>query len=439
MQSIRVIQDIVLRGVIGALIDGIMACVALALLFFYSTELAAIVVIAFSVIGIANYAFYSLIRQKTEVQLAAAAKEQTFLMETIRAVTAIKLLGKEIERESTWKNMFIRSTNMSMEVSRIQIKLNVIQNIIEGAQYTAIVYFSAKMIIEAKGFSVGMMMAFLSYRQTFVNGANAFIYQFNQMRLVRLHVERLGDIITQEPEEISDCSISPRIDGDVRFKNVSFRYGATDTNVLLDINMHIKRGEFVAIVGASGCGKSTLLKLLVGLYIPTSGEIEIDGTLASAEKWRAWRKSIGIVGQDDRLFSGSISENIAVFDANIDMERVIESAKSAQIHDEILLKPMQYQTLIGDMGAALSGGQKQRILLARSIYRNPRLLILDEGTANLDRNSETLIADYVSSLNITRIVVAHRPALVERADRVFNLANGKILEVSKSDIVQSIP
>jgi ATP-binding cassette subfamily B protein RaxB len=203
--------------------------------------------------------------------------------------------------------------------------------------------------------------------------------------------------------------------------------------------MHIKRGEFVAIVGASGCGKSTLLKLLVGLYIPTSGEIEIDGTLASAEKWRAWRKSIGIVGQDDRLFSGSISENIAVFDANIDMERVIESAKSAQIHDEILLKPMQYQTLIGDMGAALSGGQKQRILLARSIYRNPRLLILDEGTANLDRNSETLIADYVSSLNITRIVVAHRPALVERADRVFNLANGKILEVSKSDIVQSIP
>ena len=165
---------------------------------------------------------------------------------------------------------------------------------------------------------------------------------------------------------------------------------------------------------------------MLGLNRPTDGAIELDGYAATPERWRSWRTFAGVVAQDDRLLSGTIADNIACFDPDLDMTRVQIAATAAQVHHDILRAPMQYMTLVGDMGSTMSGGQRQRVLLARALYRNPKILFLDEGTANLDEKNEEMIADLIAQMPITRIVVAHRPALIRRAGKVYEVGGRKI-------------
>jgi ATP-binding cassette subfamily B protein RaxB len=196
--------------------------------------------------------------------------------------------------------------------------------------------------------------------------------------------------------------------------------------------MTIEAGETVAITGQSGEGKTTLLKLLLGLETPTSGEVLYDGTNLSGIARSHFIDHIATVMQDDTLLSGTIAENIAFFDDHLDFERIEASAKAACIHEEIEAMPMRYASLIGDMGSALSGGQKQRIMIARALYKNPGILFMDEGTSQLDIKVERAINDNLSKLNITRVIVAHRPDTLRIADRVLKLTNGKLAELTVS-------
>jgi len=187
------------------------------------------------------------------------------------------------------------------------------------------------------------------------------------------------------------------------------------------INLTIQAEDFVAITGPSGGGKTTLLKLILGLYEPSEGEILIDGKPLTKSTRLPWRKHIGVVMQDDQLLSGSIADNISFFDPQIDMEKVHKASMLAQIHHEIMAMPMNYMSMIGDMGSALSGGQKQRILIARALYQDPKVLFLDEGTANLDEKTECEIVNIISQLPLTRVIIAHRPAFINKANQVFEI------------------
>jgi ATP-binding cassette subfamily B protein RaxB len=203
---------------------------------------------------------------------------------------------------------------------------------------------------------------------------------------------------------------------------VSYRYAETETFVLEDISFVVEPGEFVTIMGPSGGGKTTLIKIMLGLLEATRGEVLIDGIPISTMGPRAFREQIAAVMQEDQLLSGSIADNICFFDTCFDQQRMIECAKSAGIHGEIMAMPMTYNSLIGDMGSSLSGGQKQRVILARALYRRPRILFLDEGTAHLDITNEKHINDSLRRLEITRISVAHRPEISSGADRVLHIA-----------------
>ena len=427
--AVQPIQQAITQGLVSAIIDGAMAFIAAGILFFYSVLLGAIVLAAVVLHLALVFALYPGMRHRMEEEILARAKEQSHLMETIRAATTIKLMGREADRESAWRNLNADVTNAGVSVGKYQISLALIQTLITGLVHVITIYIGARLILTGQGFSVGMLFAFLSFRQTFNERAIGFINQLVQFRLLGLHLDRLSDIVTAAPEAETVRMQSLDVKGDIRVRDLSFRYGAADNFVLQDINLDVAAGDFVAITGPSGGGKTTLLKLLLGLHKATAGTIDLDGNRADAELWRAWRKHVGVVAQDDRLLSGTIADNIAFFDPDLDMARVQAAAMAAQVHDDIMRQPMQYLGLVGDMGSTLSGGQRQRVLLARALYGQPRVLFLDEGTANLDEATEEAIADLIEQLPITRIIVAHRPALLRRAKRVFVVKDRQLSEM----------
>ena len=428
--AVQPIQQAVTRGVVSALIDGAMAFIAAGLLLFYSVLLGVLSIFAALLHLALVFVLFPAMRYRMEEEIIARAKEQSHLMETVRAATTVKLMGREYEREGAWRNLYAEVTNAGIAVGKCQISMTFIQTLITGLTYALVVYFGAHLVLAGQGFSAGMLFAFLSFRQTFNDRATGFIGQLVQFRLMGLHLNRLADIITTAPEAdfVRTCNLD--VKGAIKVRDLAFRYGAADQHVLRDIRLDVAAGDFVAIMGPSGAGKTTLLKLLLGLYHPTSGTIQLDGHLTDPELWRAWRARVGIVAQDDRLLSGTIADNIAFFDPDLDMAKVHGAARLARVHDDIMRTPMQYLGLVGDMGSTLSGGQRQRVLLARALYRNPRIIFLDEGTANLDEATEEAIADLIESLPITRIVVAHRPALLRRANRILLLKDGQLGEIN---------
>ena len=412
----------------AVLIDGVMAVIALVIMFIYSPLLTVISLLALLVTLLITLSFYPIIRRRTEEQIQTRAQEQTHLLQSIRAAMTIKVMGREAEREGQWRNIFADTVNASFSLGKFQIVQRTLQTVIAGLVTVIIIFLAGRMILAAQGFSVGMLFAYLSFRQTFSDRVIALINQVFQFRLLGLHLERIGDIAHAETDCTEDAVLDPVGEGRIDFCDVSFRYGESDRLVLDQVSLRIEPGDFLAVTGPSGGGKTTLLKLMLGLYAPSSGSIRIDGLPADGVRWRAWRGRVGVVAQDDQLLSGTLADNIAFFDPGLDMDRVKSAAQMAHIHDEIMSMPMGYLSLVGDMGSILSGGQRQRILLARALYRNPDILLLDEGTANLDQDTERNIADLIASLPITRVVVAHRPALIARAKRVVTVFDGRLVE-----------
>jgi ATP-binding cassette subfamily B protein RaxB len=429
IQSTKAIQEAITQGTISAVIDGGMAVLAGAILFLYAPTLAFAVLVSVLLLIAINLLFFPVIRHRTREMIMASAAEQSHVMESVRAITTIKLLGRESERESAWRNLYSKSFNAAISLGRMQISLTLIQNLVVGGQMILITYLGAKNVMEARGLSVGMLVAFLAFRQTFTDRALSLISKAFQLRMLGLHIDRLGDIVAQEAETGRSDFPQNTVNGGISMRDVAFRYSDAGAWILRDVNLTIEPGDFVAIVGPSGGGKTTLLKVMLGLHRPESGHVMLDGSTTNDAIWRGWRSQVGVVAQDDKLLAGTLADNIAFFDPDIDMGLVHEAAKCAQIHADIIKMPMGYLTLVGDMGSTLSGGQRQRILLARALYRQPKVLVLDEGTANLDPETEETIANLVEGMPITRIVVAHRPALIQKAKRVFRAENGSIREL----------
>jgi len=254
-----------------------------------------------------------------------------------------------------------------------------------------------------------------------------------ELKMLGLHTQRVSDIALATPEAVDelDWPTQEPLHGQIEVKNVSFRHGPADPYILHDLSFTIGVGESVAIVGPSGCGKTTLVKLILGLVQPSEGSIEVDGVPLSRVGLSNYRRGVASVMQEDQLFAGSIGENIAFFDAAPDFRRIEASAALAAIHDDIVAMPMQYNTLVGDMGTVLSGGQKQRVLLARALYRQPRILVLDEATSHLDLAHEAKVNAAIRDLKLTRIIVAHRPETIASADRVVALGTEKLSVVAR--------
>lgn len=274
-----------------------------------------------------------------------------------------------------------------------------------------------------------MVYAYLAYKGQFLGSAASLVDQAISFKMLNLHLERLSDIaLTKEDTGFQQhTSNDAELRGRIELRDIRYRYSPSDPLVLDGVNLVVEPGDHIAITGPSGGGKSTLMKIILGLVEPESGEILIDGQPLARFGYHNYRRQVGAVAQDDHLFAGTLADNIALFDEAPDMEQIIASAKAAAIHDDIAKMPMQYETLVGDMGSTLSGGQKQRVLTARALYRQPRLLVIDEGTSHLDSELEAAVNAAIGQLGITRIIVAHRKETIMTASRRFAL-HTKVLQ-----------
>lgn len=429
--SIQTVKDLLTTGLIETLVDGIMAIGLLIMMFIYSPILAFIVIIAVSLYTIIRLLLYRHFRQLNEENLVANALQNSNFMETVRAIQSIKLFGNETQRQTVWQNYYADEINTGIKIGKLKISFQFINGLIFGLENIIVIYLAATQVIDSL-MTIGMLYAFMSYKQQFSDKASALVNKVIQFKMLSLHMERLGDIILSKQEKHLESNRElADVKGEILLENISFKYSESEPWILNNLNMKIIPGESTAIVGPSGCGKTTLMKLMLGLIKPSSGQVNIDGCEINQIGLKTYRSLVGTVMQSDQLLSGSIADNICFFEPDFDQEWIEKCAKMAAIHNDIISMPMSYHTLIGDMGSSLSGGQKQRLLLARALYKKPKVLFLDEATSNLDVGLESIVNETVKKLNITRIIIAHRPETIAMADKCFLLKNGKISEIVK--------
>jgi len=420
--SIGPIRNQIAEGLIAAVIDGLMALITLVVIFIYSAQLALVALLALFLYGLVRFALYRWLFRLSEAVIESGAKETSTFIETIRAIQTVKLFNRESEREGLWLNRYADVINANIRLGRAQISFRTINDAIFGAENIVTVYLAALLVLD-NHMTVGMVFAFMAYKTNFVSKSVMLVEEILEFRILELHLGRISDIALTPLERGHDLPPSyPReFEGEIELRNVSFRYSETDPYVLESVNLRVEAGQFVTIMGPSGGGKTTLIKIMLGLLEPTSGEVLIDGIPLSKIGPKAYREHVAAVMQDDQLLSGSIADNISFFDPTFDDDRMVACAQMAGIHDEIMAMPMSYNTLIGDMGSSLSGGQKQRVLLARALYRQPKILFLDEGTAHLDTEKERYINESLRNLAITRISVAHRPDIASGTDKILRI------------------
>ena len=440
MSSVQAIQHTLTTSFVEALIDGLMAIVTFTLMLVYSWKLALITLLAVALYFGIRLVAYRPLRDGTEQQLVAVAKQQTHLLESLRGMQSVKVAGAEGLRRATYDNLMVDTVNHEIRLARMGLGFNSASQLVFGIERIAVIWIGALLAL-SNVFSVGMLIAYLAYKDQFAQRMAALIDKVIEFRMLRLHGERLADIVLTEPE---DAEARPETgapsDTRIQVENLGFRYAAGEPWVLKDCSLTIEPGESVAIVGASGCGKTTLVKLLLGLLKPNEGNIRVGGQDIHKAGPRNIRRMIGAVMQDDQLFGGSIADNISFFDPQMDQTKVERAAQLAAIHDEIAAMPMGYHSLIGDMGSSLSGGQKQRVILARALYREPKLLFLDEATSHLDVTNEHLVNEAVKQLAVTKVIVAHRPETIASADRVLVVRGGKIAqELGPTPAIQPAP
>jgi ATP-binding cassette subfamily B protein RaxB len=425
----EVIQRTLTSNFIEALLDGVVSLFVVAVMFVYSPRLALVVVGGLLIYAVVRALSYRLLRDRTEEQITRAARQQSHFLETLRGIRTIKVFGREDSRKSNWMNLLVANVNAQVASERLSILVRSANLLIFGLQTVAVVW-AGVLLVQQNRLTVGMLFAFVAYQEQFKLRMIALVDRGFEFRMLSLQAERLSDIAFAKPESLAELAEAASGAASIHVKSLSFRYSESDPWLLREVDLQIQPGECVALTGPSGAGKSTLLKLMAGLLVPEQGDVLIAGYSVSTSR-AAVSAKVGFVLQDDSLFAGTVASNIAFSSDVPDLDRVKECARLACLEEDIANLPMGYETLIGEMGSALSGGQQQRLLLARALYHQPSILILDEATSHLDIATEQRIASMLAELRITRVFAAHRPDTIAIAERVIHLArNGTLTELN---------
>ena len=372
-------------------------------------------------------------RDLSQRELAAQSESQSYLVEALSGVAALKASGTEAYALEHWSSLFASELNAALRRGQLSAVVDALTTMLQAFAPLFLLWAGTLEVLRGS-MSIGTMLGLMALATAFLEPLSSLVAKGQQLQIAAAHLERISDVLNAEPEQNSPIlAVPPRLRGRIEFRNVSFRYSPNAPFVLRDISLSVEPGQKVALVGRTGSGKSTLTMLLLGLYEPAEGEILLDGIPLHRLNYRAVRSQFGVVLQEPFLFSGSVRQNIAFGQPRLEFDSVVEAARLAAIHEEIEQMPMAYETRIAEGGIGLSGGQRQRVSLARALARQPSILVMDEATSHLDVLTEARVERNLGQIACTRLVIAHRLSTVCDSDQIFVLENGRITERGRHD------
>lgn len=426
--SLDVIRATFTTGLTGSIIDTLMLMGLLVMMFLYNLQLSMIVVSFTAIYTFIRFATYRYYRQLSEEELIKEARLNSYFMETLYGIATIKIQGMTDLRINNWFNLFSDKVNTGIRLTRMDLFFGGVVSFIAACDQIVILWVSGRLMMDSH-LTIGMFIAFNTFRSQFYDRINALINFIIQLKLINLYNERVADIALQEASSSTATSPLRLPHGALTLEtqDLTYRYDNHADPIFSKLNLTIHAGESIAITGVSVAGKSTLMKVLCGLFEPSNGCVRINGIDIKQLGFEHYAERIACIMQEDKLFSGSIKENITGFRPDIDEQWMVQCAIASHIHNDILKLPMGYETLIGELGEGLSGGQKQRIYIARALYRKPGILFMDEATSHLDKTSESQVNQSIQEMNITRIIIAHRETTISSADRVFVINGAELL------------
>lgn len=434
----RVIHDVeqtktfVITGLMNIWLDLITILIAIAIMLSMDIELTVVAIILFPLFGFSIKYFYGRLRRLTRLRSQALAEVQGHLHERVQGIPVTRSFALEAYEQEQFADRNHNFLQKALDHTNWNAKTFAVTNTITDLAPLLVIAYASYQVIHGN-LTMGTMVAFVGYMERVYSPLRRLINSSTALVQSIASIDRVFELMN-EKYDIKDKPDAIRLEhlqGEVLFENVSFQYDDEALPVLRNVHLHVKEGETIALVGMSGGGKSTLVSLIPRFYDVTSGSIEIDGIDVRDIRARSLRDHIGMVLQDNTLFSESIAMNIRMGKPHATDDEVVEAAKAANAHDFIQSFPYGYDTLVGERGVKLSGGQKQRIAIARVFLKNPPLLIFDEATSALDLESEHMIQEAMEKLasDRTTFIVAHRLATITHADRIVVIDEGQIKEV----------
>ena len=428
LSSNSIIRDTVSSGLISTVLDGSFVIVYFFILLSQSRVISLLAVAIGLLQVVLMLTTNRMMRDFSRRELLTQAKAQSYMAEALAGMDTLKAIGAEQQAMEHWSNLFFDQMNISVRHTYVASLVGSVMNLLTTFAPLALLWVGTLQVLGGQ-LQVGTMLALNALAIAFLSPLGSLVASGQKLQLVHAHLERIADVMETQPEQdTTKVQQPPKLSGDVRLEHVMFTYDQNSPPILHDIDLTIKPGHKVAIVGRTGSGKSTLGKLLLGMYLPTQGEIYYDGIPLSKLNYQLVRSQFGVVMQETSIFSGTVRENIALASPATGMERVIKSAQIAAIHEDIMRMPMEYETFVSEGGSALSGGQRQRLALARALVRQPAVLLLDEATSSLDVVTEQTIERNLRWLPCTQIVIAHRLSMVRNADMIVVMHEGTIVE-----------
>jgi ABC-type bacteriocin/lantibiotic exporter with double-glycine peptidase domain len=362
----------------------------------------------------------------TQRDLVAQVATQSYLVEALGGVAALKASGSEPQALEHWSTLFTNELNTSIRRGHFSAAVETALAMLRTLSPLLLLWVGTSRVLDGS-MSLGNMLAMMALATSFLGSLASLVSNGQRFQLVAAHLERIADVLDTRPEQ--DLHLAHdvlRLTGRIELRNVGFRYDPNSPFVLRNISLTIEPGQKVAFVGRTGSGKSTLAMLLLGLYEPTEGQILYDGVPLQNMNYRSLRSQFGVVLQEPCLFSGSIRHNIAFHNPSLGLDKVMQAARLAEIHEEIMAMPMAYETRIAEGGNGLSGGQRQRLSLARALASSPVILLLDEATSHLDVTTEESVEQNLTQIACTRIVIAHRLSTIRNADQILVVEGGTV-------------
>ncbi|WP_323816590.1 peptidase domain-containing ABC transporter [Cellvibrio sp. NN19] len=427
----RSLERILSSRFIGTIVDAILSALILVFLYIYSPILSNIIVISILVYAIAAYFHCKKVSHLEREGVISSSDETTNLTETVQAIQTIKLYNLESQQIDSWKEKYTSSLNSNIDINNSKLVFKHFGDLVTNCTRLLLIYFAVSQMLQGL-LTMGQFFAVFMYGGLLTMRAKDLVNAIVEYQMLFIRLERLNDILEEEPEYKNlDRPVKRKLDGKISLSNVSFRHQSNKSDLINTLSFDVDAGDFVVIVGKSGSGKTTLLKLILGLYTPRSGKVCYDGLDINKFSLSDFRKQVGTVMQEDFIMSGSIAKNICLDKSKLNYDAMVKACQIAEIDRDIESLPMKYETFVKPVGGVLSAGQRQRILLARAIYREPKILLIDEGASALDSETELKINKNLQSLKITRISIAHRLESIKYADKVFSMEEQKFMFINE--------